>query len=252
MEPVDRLDRRWCLAAALARHAGDDVAALRLAGDLAAFLANGTQFGPLLGVETPARGTVCAEKHTVPLSPPLAETLAALRSLDQDKGVPSGDVAEATGTAVETTRYRLRKLRDAGLVRLKGKTTKARWFASAAAGAADAGAADVGAADAGAADAGAADVGAADAGAADVGAADAGAADVGAADAGAADVGAADAGAAVKHPLSEPAAQAMRKCLGGCGRDFLSAGKGNRICPGCTVKNSKRAGGVDVAAGIII
>jgi hypothetical protein len=217
MEPAgrgDRRDRRWCLAAALARHAQDDVAALRLAGDLAAFLANGTQFGPLLGVETPApgepevtggAGEPGKQKSEVrsqetELSPPLAETLAALRSLDRDTGVPSADVAEATGAAVETTRYRLRKLRDAGLVRLKGKTTKARWFAV--------------------------------------------------------ERGTVCAG---KHtiplstvPLSEPAAQAMRKCLGSCGRDFLSAGKGNRICPGCTVKNSKRAGGVDDAAGVII
>jgi DNA-binding transcriptional ArsR family regulator len=206
MEPADRRDRRWCLEAALARHAGDDVAALRLAGDLAAFLANGTQFGPLLGVETPAGGeTEVAggagepgkqksevRSQETELSPPLAETLAALRNSDRYEGVRAGDIAEATGAAVETTRYRLRKLRDAGLARLKGKTVKARWFAV---------------------------------------------------------------GAAVKPPLMQKplsAAQAMRKCLGGCGKQFLSAGKGNRICPGCAVKNSKRAGGVDDAAGVII
>jgi hypothetical protein len=194
MESADRRDRRWCLAAALARHEADDAAALRLAGDLAAFLDNGTQFGPLLGVENPARGTVCAEKHTVPLSPPMAETLAALRSLDRGEGARACDIV-AAADAGEITRSRLTRLKSLGLAEVRGRAKNARWFATSAGVRALPDAPDAPAA---------------------------------------------------------PLVQAMRKCLGGCGRDFLSAGKGNRICPGCTVKNSKRAGGVDDAAGVII
>jgi hypothetical protein len=42
---------------------------------------------------------------------------------------------------------------------------------------------------------------------------------------------------------------AMRKCLGDCAAQFLSAGPGNRICPACTGVNATRGGGLDDAAG---
>jgi hypothetical protein len=48
------------------------------------------------------------------------------------------------------------------------------------------------------------------------------------------------------QPAHRPA---MRKCLGGCAAQFLSAGPGNRICPACTGVNATRGGGLDDAAG---
>lgn len=36
-------------------------------------------------------------------------------------------------------------------------------------------------------------------------------------------------------PLPRPEAR-MRRCLGGCDREFMSKGSGNRICPDCDRK----------------
>jgi hypothetical protein len=38
---------------------------------------------------------------------------------------------------------------------------------------------------------------------------------------------------------------ALRRCLGGCGALFKSAGPGNRICPACAAANDALGGGYD-------